>query len=68
MAVFHPGLMRKFDYLVSAQIDEFRRLYGCAPDRIDGHHHMHLGANVLMMESLPAGTLGRRNFSFDRVE
>ena len=68
MAVFHPGLMRKFDYLVSAQIDEFRRLYGCAPDRIDGHHHMHLCANVLMLKLLPAGTLVRRNFSFDRVE
>ena len=46
--VFHPGLTRSFEYVVSAQLDEFRRLYGAEPDRIDGHHHMHLCANVLV--------------------
>ena len=67
-AVFHPGLMGKFEYLVSAQIDEFRRLYGSEPDRIDGHHHMHLCPNVLMQKLLPAGTLVRRHFSFEKGE
>jgi chitin disaccharide deacetylase len=63
-AMFHPGLMRSFEYVVSAQLDEFQRLYGRAPDRVDGHHHMHLCANVVLGGLLPAGTLVRRNFSF----
>ena len=45
-----------------------RRLYGAAPERIDGHHHMHLCANVQFQRLLPAGTLVRRNFSFQRGE
>jgi predicted glycoside hydrolase/deacetylase ChbG (UPF0249 family) len=68
LVVFHPGLMRSFEYVVAAQLDEFRRLYGAPPDRIDGHHHMHLCANVLIQRLLPAGTMVRRNFSFDRGE
>lgn len=66
--VFHPGLIRSFEYVAAAQLDEFRRLYGAAPDRIDGHHHMHLCANVLVQRLLPAGTMVRRSFSFDRKE
>jgi len=66
--LFHPGLMRSFEYVAAAQLDEFRRLYGAAPDRIDGHHHMHLCANVLIQKLLPWGTVVRRNFSFDRGE
>ena len=63
-AVFHPGLVRSFHYVVAAQIEEFRRLYGEMPYRLDGHHHMHLCANVLFQGLLPRGTLVRRNFSF----
>jgi predicted glycoside hydrolase/deacetylase ChbG (UPF0249 family) len=66
--VFHPGLQRSFDYAVKAQIDEFRRLYGEDPRRVDGHHHMHLCANVLFRRLLPEGTLVRRNFSFQAGE
>jgi len=66
--VFHPGLMRSFEYVVKVQIDEFRRLYGAPPDRIDGHHHMHLCANILLGRLLPSGTLVRRNFSFQSGE
>lgn len=62
--VFHPGLVRAFEHVVAAQLDEFRRLYGTGPDRVDGHHHMHLCANVLLSRLLPAGTLVRRSFSF----
>jgi len=62
--VFNPALIRSFDYVVTAQLDEYRRLYGQAPERIDGHHHMHLCANVLLARLLPAGTRVRRNFSF----
>lgn len=63
-AVFHPGLIRSFEYVVAAQLDEFARLYGEQPKRLDGHHHMHLCANVLFGRLLPAGTMVRRNFSF----
>src|SRR5215471_12197734 len=67
-AIFHPGLARSFGYVVQAQIDEFTRLYGAQPDRIDGHHHMHLCSNVLVQRLLPAGTIVRRNFSFQGGE
>jgi predicted glycoside hydrolase/deacetylase ChbG (UPF0249 family) len=62
--VFHPGLADAFKHVVAAQLEEFRRLYGAEPDRIDGHHHMHLCANVLVGELMPKGTMVRRNFSF----
>lgn len=66
--VFHPGLIRSFEYVVAAQLDEFRRLYGAYPERIDGHHHMHLCANVLFQRLLPPGTMVRRSFSFQSYE
>jgi hypothetical protein len=62
--VFHPGLARSFDYVVEAQLEEFQRLYRAQPERLDGHHHMHLCANVLLGGLLPPGTVVRRNFSF----
>jgi len=62
--VFHPGLVRRFEYVVSAQLAEYERLYGIAPARLDGHHHMHLCANVVYAGLLPAATVVRRNFSF----
>jgi len=62
--VFHPGLMNSFEYVVKFQLDEFGRLYGRPPERIDGHHHVHLCANVLFGNLLPKGTTVRRNFSF----
>jgi predicted glycoside hydrolase/deacetylase ChbG (UPF0249 family) len=66
--VFHPGLRRSFEYVVTAQRDEFLRLYGAQAQRLDGHHHMHLCANVLLGGLLPPGTVVRRNFSFRRGE
>jgi chitin disaccharide deacetylase len=62
--VYHPGLTDNFEYVVKSQIEEFSRLYGASPRRIDGHHHVHLCANVLLGGLLPKGTLVRRNFSF----
>jgi predicted glycoside hydrolase/deacetylase ChbG (UPF0249 family) len=62
--VFHPLLAAAFDYVVKSQLEEFQRLYGSAPARLDGHHHMHLCANVLLQRLLPAGTHVRRNLSF----
>lgn len=62
--VFHPGLTKSFDYVVAAQLDEFGRLYGTQPERLDGHHHMHVCTNVLLGGLLPVGTMVRRSFSF----
>lgn len=62
-ALFHPGLRSAFDYVVKAQLEEFERLFGSTPRRVDGHHHMHLCANVLLQGLLPAGSIARRNFS-----
>jgi chitin disaccharide deacetylase len=62
-AVFHPGLLRSFEYVMKSQLDEYGRLYGAYPGRIDGHHHMHLCANVLFGRLMPAGTIARRSFS-----
>jgi predicted glycoside hydrolase/deacetylase ChbG (UPF0249 family) len=67
-AVFHPGLIASFRYVTAAQFEEYHRLYGAAPERIDGHHHMHLCANVLMQRLIPSGTMVRRSFSFERGE
>jgi len=64
LVVFHPWLAGSFRYVVAAQLEEFRRLYSVEPSRIDGHHHAHLCANVLLGRLLPAGTIVRRNFSF----
>jgi len=62
--IYHPGLVSSFRYSVAAQLDEFARLHGAGPSRIDGHHHMHLCANVVLGCLMPAGTVVRRNFSF----
>jgi hypothetical protein len=66
--VFHPSLVRSFDYVVSAQRDEYCRLYGAEPERLDGHHHMHLCANVLLGGLLPTGSIVRRSLSFQPGE
>jgi hypothetical protein len=62
--IFHPGLRGAFRAVVDAQLEEFQRLFGHEPNRVDGHHHMHLCANVLRENLLPAGTVARRNFTF----
>ncbi len=62
--IYHPGLAASFEYVVRAQLEEFERLYGAPANRLDGHHHMHLSANVFLQKLLPSGTIVRRNFSF----
>jgi hypothetical protein len=62
--VFHPGLTGSFEYVVKAHLDEYERLYGVPPGRADGHHHMHLCANVTRQRLLPEGIIVRRNLSF----
>lgn len=62
--VFHPGLAGSFEYVVKSQFDEFQRLYGVMAQHVDGHHHMHLCANVLLGRLLPEKAIVRRSFSF----
>ncbi len=66
--LYHPGLADSFEYVVAHQLEEFSRLYGRMPDRIDGHHHMHLSTNVLLQGLLPRGTIVRRHFSYQTGE
>lgn len=63
-AFFNSGLAESFEYVVHAQLDEYLNLFGSAPERVDGHHHMHLSANVIRQQLLPSGSITRRNFSF----
>src|ERR1700738_82109 len=62
--LFHPLLASGFDYVVKSQLEEFERIYGAPPHRIDGHHHMHLCTNVVLQRLIPEGTIVRRNLSF----
>jgi predicted glycoside hydrolase/deacetylase ChbG (UPF0249 family) len=66
--VFHPLLVRSFEYVVAAQFDEYRHLYGGDPEKIDGEHHMHLCSNVLFQRLIPSGMIVRRNFYFEQGE
>lgn len=62
--LYNPFLADAFAYSFRNQWDEFVRLYGKRPAHIDGHHHMHLCANILLSRLLPSGIRVRRNFSF----
>jgi len=62
--VYNPFLRQAFFYSYQAQAEEFVRLFGKPPSHIDGHHHMHLCANLLFGSMIPAGMKMRRNFSF----
>jgi len=66
--LYDARLSKSFDYVVQAQIEEFTRIYQIEPRRIDGHHHMHLCANVLYTKLLPEGAIVRRSFSFAASE
>ena len=54
----------EINYVFQAQWDEFYRLYGEEPKRLDGHHHWHLCMNMLLSGKIPKGIQIRRNFTF----
>jgi predicted glycoside hydrolase/deacetylase ChbG (UPF0249 family) len=62
--LYHPGLRRQFREVFRHQMEEFTRLYGKAPTHLDGHHHRHLCANMLLDGIFPRGFKVRRNFTF----
>lgn len=66
--IMNPFLTRSFDYVFKAQWDEYCRLFGREPERLDGHHHMHLCMNMLASGLLKCGLRIRRNFTFRQGE
>ena len=62
--LYNPSLRKEFAHSYHAQSEEFLRLFGRTPSHIDGHHHMHLCANLLLSRIIPAGIRMRRTFSF----
>src|SRR4029450_1817320 len=62
--LYHPFLRKTFACCYQAQVEEFVGLFDKFPSHIDGHHHMHICANLLLSNMIPAGTKLRRNFSF----
>lgn len=62
--VYNLGLASSFEYVAKAQMEEYQRIFGTPAARMDGHHHMHLSANVLAQKLIPEGIIVRRNFSF----
>lgn len=62
--IYNPLLQRHFDYVYKAQYDEYCELFGNPPQRIDGHNHMHLCANMLVGRFIPIKTRVRRNIHF----
>jgi chitin disaccharide deacetylase len=61
--LYDPRIRREVDRVVADQLDRFTELYGRAPTHVDGHHHSHMAANVLLSPSLPRGTAIRNALS-----
>jgi len=64
--IYNPFIRRHVDYCFKAQFEEFERLYGKPPTHIDGHHHVHLTANLMFSYLIPSATKIRRNVSFSK--
>ena len=62
--LYTPFLRETFASSYRAQVEEFMRLFEKLPSHINGHHHMHLCANLLLSKSIPGGMRLGRNFSF----
>lgn len=63
--IYNPFLADSFNFLFLSQREEFIRLYGRSPDHYNGHHHMHLCANVLASKMMSSGARVRGTFTFD---
>ena len=66
--IYNPFLANSFNFLFLAQQEEFMRLYNKPPDFYNGHHHMHLCANVLARKMIPNRARVRTIFTFDPGE
>lgn len=61
--VYDPRIRQRVDGVVADQLERFVELYGRRPTHVDGHHHSHMAANVLLSASLPRGTAIRNALS-----
>lgn len=61
--LYDPRIASTVDKVISDQYQNFIDLYKCKPTHIDGHHHGHFTANVLLSRSLPAKTKIRNALS-----
>ena len=66
--IYNPLLTNSFNFVFLSQQEEFVRLYSRYPDHYNGHHHMHLCANVLTSKMIPKGSRVRRTFTFNQGE
>jgi predicted glycoside hydrolase/deacetylase ChbG (UPF0249 family) len=66
--VYHPGLRQSFKIVCEAQRDEFERRYQAPPSFYNGHHHLHLCANVLLDGLIPPSSRIRTTFTFEPGE
>lgn len=66
--IYNPFLTDSFNFVFLPQQAEFVRLYGKNPDFYNGHHHMHLCANVLLSKMIPKDARVRRTFTFAQGE
>jgi len=62
--IYNPLLRKSFDFVFKTQEEEFHRLYKSAPAFYNGHHHMHLCANIIFGKYLPREIPIRRTFTF----
>ena len=62
--IYNPFLADSFKLLSRAQEEEFMRLYGNSPEFHNGHHHMHLCANMLASNIIAKGSRLRGTFTF----
>jgi predicted glycoside hydrolase/deacetylase ChbG (UPF0249 family) len=61
--LYDPRLRHDVDRIVADQFERFVELYDRPPTHLDGHHHCHLAANVLLSSSLPRGMAIRNALS-----
>lgn len=64
--IYDPRIRGLVDRVVADQWERFEALYGRRPTHVDGHHHSHMAANVLLSRSLPRGTAIRTALSDGR--
>lgn len=60
---YDPRIRHQVDRVVADQWERFTQLYGRSPTHVDGHHHSHMAANVLLSPSIPRGTAIRNALS-----
>ena len=61
--VYNPFMRERINRVIGDQFQQFVDLYGRLPTHVDGHHHSHLAANVLLSPALPKGTKIRNALS-----